>query len=245
VIHDGQVERETALVRMQEAAALWSVGQVTAAGLVTLACELLVVGFGGMNLAVLAGVHARNADEEVPDLLEAAPDDVGLSHYPAGSDAGLEATVRIMASHVLAGLMSPMDLATWVHSTMGHDRLPITEHLVDLDDMYDILDYTDMTEEDLDNEISRKPGGSLQLPETAVAPSARPRAPDAPASRPCGEHGLVDLVALMLRSDRTLQEATYARIAGRPALSPEVALRWVSNGPTATHFGRILAGLAW
>lgn len=153
MIHDGRVERDTALIQMQEAAALWSVGQVTAADLVSLACELLVVGFAGMNLAVLAGVHARNADEEVPDLLEAALNDVRLSHYPAGSDTGLEATIRIMAARVLAGRMSPMDLAAWAHSTVGHDRLPITERLVDLDDMYDILDYSDMTEQDLENEI--------------------------------------------------------------------------------------------
>ncbi|GID29545.1 hypothetical protein Abr02nite_45280 [Paractinoplanes brasiliensis] len=147
------MQRDTALVRMQEAVALWSVGQATAAELVSLGCELLVAGFDGMNLAMLAGVHARNADEDVPDLLEAALDDVGLRHYPAGSDAGLEATVSIMASRVLAGRMSPMDLATWAHSTIGHDRLPIAERLVDLDDMYDTLEYIDMTEQDLDNEI--------------------------------------------------------------------------------------------
>ncbi|GGN98524.1 hypothetical protein GCM10010112_91540 [Actinoplanes lobatus] len=153
VIHDGWMERDTALVRMQEAAALWSVGQVTAADLVSLACELLVTGFDGKNLAMLAGVHARNADEEVPDLLQAALEGLGLSYYPAGSNAGLEATVRILASRVLAGRMSPLDLATWAHSNIGHDRLPIAERLVDLDDMYDILDYIDMTEQDLDNEI--------------------------------------------------------------------------------------------
>jgi hypothetical protein len=153
VIHDERVQRDTAFVRMQEAVALWSVGEVTAADLVSLACELLVAGFDGMNLAMLAGVHARNADEDVPDLLEAALDDVGLRHYPAGSDAGLEAALSVMASRVLAGRMSPMDLATWAHSTIGHDRLPIAERLVDLDDMYDIIDYTDMTERDLDNEI--------------------------------------------------------------------------------------------
>jgi hypothetical protein len=41
VIHDGCVDDE-ALTRMQEAAALWSVGQVTATHLVDAACELLM-----------------------------------------------------------------------------------------------------------------------------------------------------------------------------------------------------------
>lgn len=80
VIHDGRVDDE-ALTGMQEAAALWSVGQVTAAELVDAACELLVAGFDGLNLAVLAGVHVRCADEEVPELLE----DVGLQYYQRGS----------------------------------------------------------------------------------------------------------------------------------------------------------------
>src|SRR5690349_369985 len=110
---------------MQEAAVLWSVGQVTAAELVSLACELLVAGFDGLNLAMLAGVHTRNAEDEVPELLEAALEDVGLSHYPSDSQAGLEAAVRVMASRVLAGALSPMDLATWAHSTIGHARLAL------------------------------------------------------------------------------------------------------------------------
>lgn len=132
---------------------LWSVGQVTAAELVSLACELLVAGFDGLNLAMLAGVHTRNADDEVPELLEAALEDVGLSHCPPDSQAGLEAAVRVMASRVLAGSLDPLDLATWAHSTIGHDRLALAERLVDLDDVYDTIDYTDMTEQDLDNEI--------------------------------------------------------------------------------------------
>lgn len=138
---------------MQEAATLWSVGQVPAAQIVDLACELLVAGFDGPNLAVLAGVHARNADDEVPELLEAALDDVGLRHRPAGDRAGFEAAVTIMASRVLAGSLTPRDLATWAHTTVGHGRLPLAERLVELDDVYDTLDYTDMTEQEADDEV--------------------------------------------------------------------------------------------
>ncbi|WP_205775960.1 hypothetical protein [Micromonospora tulbaghiae] len=147
------MERDKARTRMHEAAALWSAGQVTAAELVNVACELLVAGFDELNLATLASVHARHADEEVPELLEAAPKDVGLSHYPRGSHAGQEAAVTIMASRVLAGLLSPLDLAVWAHSIIGHDKLPVAERLVELDDVYDTLEYTDMTEQDVNDEI--------------------------------------------------------------------------------------------
>jgi len=89
------VDSDTALGRMQVAAALWSVGQVSAAEMVDLACELLVTGFDGFNVAMLAGVHARHADEDVPELLEAALADVGLSYYARDSHTGQEAAVRV------------------------------------------------------------------------------------------------------------------------------------------------------
>ncbi|WP_212808658.1 hypothetical protein [Micromonospora endophytica] len=147
------MERNEALARMQEEAALWSLGQTRASELVDTACDLLVAGLDGPNLAMLAGIHGRHADEEVPELLEAALADLGLNYYPRGSQTGQEAVLRVLASRVLAGLMSPMDLATWAHSTIGHDGLALANRLVELDDVYDTLEYTDMTEQDLEGEI--------------------------------------------------------------------------------------------
>ncbi|MEU4482481.1 hypothetical protein AB0F68_31125 [Micromonospora sp. NPDC023966] len=147
------MERDEALARMQEAAVLWSVCQGMAAQLVDAACELLVAGLDGLNLAMLAGVHVRHADEEVPDMLEAALTEAGLSYYPPGSRAGQEAAVRVMASRAVAGLLPPLDLAAWAHSTIGHDTLALAERLVELDDVYDTLEYTDLTEKDVSDEI--------------------------------------------------------------------------------------------
>jgi hypothetical protein len=69
---------------MQEAAALWSLGQARAHELIDAACGLLGVGLDGSNLAILAGVHRRHADAEVPDLLEAALKDMGLGEIRPG-----------------------------------------------------------------------------------------------------------------------------------------------------------------
>ncbi|MEV8504537.1 hypothetical protein AB0368_06850 [Actinoplanes sp. NPDC051475] len=147
------MERDEVLTRMHNAAALWSVGHVTAAELVDVACDLLIAGFDGLNLAMLAGVHVRHADEEVPELLEAALTDAGLSYHPRGSHAGQEAAVRVMASRVVTGLMPALDLVAWAHSTIGHDRVALAERLVELDDVYDTLEYTDMTEQDVNDQI--------------------------------------------------------------------------------------------
>ncbi|MGC5054680.1 hypothetical protein ACLQ2S_24875 [Micromonospora sp. DT48] len=159
---------------MHEAAALWSVGQVTAAELVDAACDLLVAGFDGLNLATLAGVHTRHADEEVPELLEAALKDVGLSYHPRGSHAGQEAAITIMASRVLAGLLPPLDLAVWAHSTIGHYRLALAERLVELDDVYDTLEYTDMTEQDINDEILAEARRIVGRPEPTSSRRRRP-----------------------------------------------------------------------
>ena len=144
---------DEALTRLQDAATLWSIGQVAPAVLVDAACDLLVAGFDGFSLAMLAGVHAQRADEEVPELLEASLAEVGLRYYPRGSQAGLEAAVRVLASRVVAGTLPPMDLALWAHATIGHDRLPLAERLVELDDVYDALEYTDTTEQEVNDEV--------------------------------------------------------------------------------------------
>jgi hypothetical protein len=46
-----------------------------------------------------------------------------------------------------------MGLVAWAHATFGHDRLPLAEHLVELDDAYDALEYTDMTEQEVNDEV--------------------------------------------------------------------------------------------
>jgi hypothetical protein len=150
--HDA-VDRTEALTRMRDAAALWSVGYVTAADVVDAACDLLVAGYDGPTLCMLAGVSRRHADEEVPELLDAALSDVGLTYYEKDSRAGQEAAVRTLAARVVAGAMAPMDLAAWAHFKVGHGRLELAERLVELDDVYDCVEYSDETNEDVDARV--------------------------------------------------------------------------------------------
>src|SRR5829696_4838759 len=58
-----------------------------------------------------------------------------------------------MASRVLAGLLLPRDLAGWAHSTIGHGGLALAERVVELDDVYDVMEYTDTTGHDVDDMI--------------------------------------------------------------------------------------------
>jgi hypothetical protein len=149
------------LAELGDAAVVWSVGYITAADLVRIACELLVAGRDGAALRMLAAVPFRN-DEEVPEILESAQADIGLTYYERGSRAGEDAAVRALAARVLAGTMPPMNLAVWAHSKIGHGRLAIAERLVELDDVYDTVEYTDMTEQEVDAEVIAEAGRILQ-----------------------------------------------------------------------------------
>jgi hypothetical protein len=57
---------------MTDSAALWNVGYVTAAEVVKVAYELLVAGHDGPGPRMLAAMSPRQADKDVPALLDAA-----------------------------------------------------------------------------------------------------------------------------------------------------------------------------
>lgn len=148
-----RVKPEEALDRMRHAGALWAVGAVDATDLVQAACDLLVAGHDGPALRMLAAVPFRHADEEVPDVLEAALTDLGLPHYPPGSGVAQEAALKAMAIRVLANALTPRQLARWAHRKFGHDTLELAQRLAELDDVYDCLELTDMTEKDVDVDV--------------------------------------------------------------------------------------------
>lgn len=169
MIHHERVEPAEALEKTRDAASLWSVGYVRAAELVEAACDLLVTGHDGPTLAMLAGVHTSHADDEVPELLEEALREVGLEFYPPGSRAGAEAAVRVLARRVLEGHMEPSALTVWAHTTFGHDTLELADRLVELDDVYDCLEFSVTTEQDVDADViveARRIVGSANLTAT-------------------------------------------------------------------------------
>jgi hypothetical protein len=147
------MDRDTAAGRMRDAVALWSVGDLNAAEIVIAACDLLVAGHDGPGLRMLAAVPFRHADEEVSEFLEAALADIGMAFYEKGSQPGKEAAVRTLAARVLAGTLPPRDLTRWAHRKFGHGTLDLTDRLAGLHDVYDCIEYTDMTEHDVDDDV--------------------------------------------------------------------------------------------
>ncbi|MGW7253519.1 hypothetical protein [Streptomyces sp. NPDC054834] len=138
--------------QFQDRAVLWSIGEIRAADVVAGACDALVAGLDTPALRILAACTRAEADQDVPDLLPPALDELGLVFYPVGSVAGQEAAARALAARMLAGELTPRELAFRIHRRFGHG-LPQAERLAELDDEYDILEYGDRTSAQVDADV--------------------------------------------------------------------------------------------
>lgn len=79
--------------------------------------------------------------------------EAGVSHYaPATYHAG-EAALIVMAGRAVSGSMSPRGLAAWAHQAFGHDRLRLATLLSELDDAYDLVEYSDSTTDNVDGQV--------------------------------------------------------------------------------------------
>ena len=100
-----------------------------------------------MSIKELSG-----SGHEIAEVLEATFEELGMTYLAAGSVAGREAAVRVMALRVLDEGMSPQALTTWAHRNFGHG-LPLAESLAELDDVYDTLPYTDLSSGEVDADV--------------------------------------------------------------------------------------------
>ncbi|MGW1549019.1 hypothetical protein [Streptomyces sp. NPDC002346] len=161
---------ESAASTLQDHAALWSMGEICAGDVVSAACDALVAGLDSPALRILAACTRAEADDDVPDLLPPALDELGLTFYPVGSVAGQEAAARALAVRMLAGKLTPPELALRIHQRFGHE-LPLAERLAELDDEYDILEYSDRTPAQVDAEVTAEAHRLAQHPRVPTEPT--------------------------------------------------------------------------
>ncbi|AYG85242.1 hypothetical protein DWB77_07459 [Streptomyces hundungensis] len=138
-------------------------GESRASDVVAAACDALVAGLDSPALRILAACTRREADYDVPGLLPPALDELGLTFYPAGSVSGKEAAARALAARMLAGELTPRELAFQIHQRFGH-KLPLAERLAALDDEYDILEYGDRTPAQVDADVRAEAQQLTQQP---------------------------------------------------------------------------------
>ncbi|MFE7857339.1 hypothetical protein [Streptomyces sp. NPDC057403] len=164
---------EPAARELQDRAVLWSMGEIPATDVVTAACDALVAGLDSPALRILAACTRSEADYDVRDLLPPALDELGLIFHPAGSVAGQEAAARALAARMLAGELTPRELAFQIHDRFGHE-LALVEQLANLDDEYDILEYSDRTAAQVDADVAAE---ALRLAQHPCFPTDPAHAP--------------------------------------------------------------------
>jgi hypothetical protein len=164
---------ESAASDLQDHAVLWSIGEIRANDVVVAACDALVAGLDNPALRTLAACTRAEADYDVPELLPPALDELGLTFYPVGSHAGQEAAARALAGQMLAGKLTPRELAFRIHQRFGH-QLPLAERLAELDDEYDIIEYGDRTLAQVDAEVTAEARRLAQYPRVSAEPTDAP-----------------------------------------------------------------------
>ncbi|MGW4631020.1 hypothetical protein ACWEMU_33880, partial [Streptomyces rubiginosohelvolus] len=78
---------EAAAIALQDNAALWSAGEISASEVVDAACDALVAGLDTPALRILAARTRAEADYDVYDLLPPALEELGLTFHPAAGEA--------------------------------------------------------------------------------------------------------------------------------------------------------------
>ncbi|MFH9195023.1 hypothetical protein [Streptomyces globisporus] len=170
---------EAAAIALQDNAALWSAGEITASEVVDAACDALVAGLDTPGLRILAACTRAEADYDVHDVLPPALQELGLTFHPVAGEAAQEAVARALARRLLADDLKPWELTFRIHQRYGHE-LPLTERLAELDDEYDILECGDRTVDQIDAEVTAE----------ARRLAAHPRVPTEPGGIPgVGDQG--------------------------------------------------------
>ncbi|HET6857484.1 MAG TPA: hypothetical protein VFH94_10360 [Streptomyces sp.] len=160
---------EAAAIALQDHAALWNVGEISAREVVDCACDALVAGLDTPSLRILAACTRAEADYDVHGLLSPALAELGLTLHPVGGEAGQEAAVRALARRMLAGELKPWELSFRIHRRYGHE-LPLAERLAELDDEYGMLEDGDGAIAQVDAAVTAEARRLANLPAAPAEP---------------------------------------------------------------------------
>ena len=89
--------------------------------------------------------------------------DVGLPYHRRGSQDAEEAAIRVLAERVVAGALEPSALTVWVHIRYDHGTQPLAERLIELDDVYAIVESIGQTTDKIDADVLEEARRILQL----------------------------------------------------------------------------------
>ena len=166
------MDEETAREALGGAVALWEVRTTFGPGeVIAAATDALVAGVDSPTLRELAGASARDDYWTLRPMVEGAFEELSIPLPAPGTDEIQIAATRVMAKRVINGGLNPFEFARWAHATIGHEGAPQLQPLVDLDDAWDVTEYTGDTPSDLD-EAARSMALNLLAGEPLKRPSS-------------------------------------------------------------------------
>lgn len=142
---------EGATEALHDAVALWEVRSAFGSNeVISAAVDALVAGADSPSLRELAGRSAQDSYWTLRPLVEGTLEELNISYPGPGSDDVQVAAARVMCKRLLGGGMTARDFAAWAHTTIGHEGAARLQPLVELDDAYDVREYTGRSLEDLE-----------------------------------------------------------------------------------------------
>jgi hypothetical protein len=174
---DVGMSKEAATGPLYDAVALWESRSTFGVDeVISAATDALVAGLDSPSLRELAGASAKADYWTLRPLVEATLDELEISYPGPSNDEVQIAAARVMSKRLLAGSLTARDFAAWAHSTIGHEGPSRLQPIVELDDAYDMCEYTGGTLDNIEA-AARREAKSLLAGEHLPARST-PSQPD-------------------------------------------------------------------
>ena len=143
--------------RLYGEVALWrTTPEIGSARIVDMACDALVAGLDGEGVRAVAATSVGREDWDFDASVQTMLAELGREFPGRGTAVAQLGAVQAMCRRRLDGRVSPRELARWVHVVVSHSGAPEAQLLVELDDAYDTVGYTDETSDDLDKSVTEE-----------------------------------------------------------------------------------------
>ena len=143
--------------RLYGEVALWcTTPEIGSARIVDMACDALVAGLDGEGVRAVAGTSVGHEDWTFDASVQTMLAELGREFPGRGTAIAQLGAVQAMCRRCLDGSVSPRELARWAHVVVGHSGAPEAQVLVELDDAYDTVGYSEETSDDLDKSVTEE-----------------------------------------------------------------------------------------
>ncbi|WP_298457627.1 hypothetical protein [uncultured Cellulomonas sp.] len=149
---DGASDSSTSL--LADAVSIWRLVPETVGDVIDAATQCLVDGVDSPTLRELAGASPKESWSVLEGLVEATMEELGIAELLVADRQ--DAALRAMARRFRAQRVTAREFANWVENHIGIEGTPDAGVFIELSDMYDEADYTGVTFEEFEREVTEE-----------------------------------------------------------------------------------------